>query len=190
MEDVFQMFFFHLYGSGDSAKILKGNKQPPFPLHFLLSSSPWIATLSSDGGWSLCEAGSDALLEAWLDSLQGRRTLWSSLGSAKCWNSALLSFLSRSYLLWFGLRVDLDGSGQKRSGFLYAGSVGVFLRVCLLGECDGANNELMNLNCKSLQILGAYLRKRLACLYGATEKEERSWWNPVNIIGRRSLTFP
>lgn len=63
---------------------------------------------------------------------------------------------------------------QVEMFFFFVYSSRVFLRVCLLGECDGVNKEVMDLICKSLWILGADLRKRLACLYGAAKREERS----------------
>lgn len=174
------MFFFHLYGSGDSAKILKRSKQPPFPLRFSLSPSAWIAVLSSGGGWSLCGAHGDPLPVARLDAPQGRRTLRSSPGWAEGWNCVLSSFLSGSYLLW-ALRRGWVGFGlgcmwilmDQVEMFFFLHSSRFFLRVYLLGECDGVNDEVMDLICKSLWILGADLRKRLACLYGAAEKEER-----------------
>jgi len=130
---------------GTALKSLKRSGSPPLPLCFWLLPSPWIvvlgpwtAVLGAGGGWARCGARGDPLPEAWLDAPQGGRALRSSQGWAEGWNCVLSSFLSGSYLLWalrrgwvwFGLRVDLDGSAWS---VLFSNvQAGFFVRICLL----------------------------------------------------------
>lgn len=102
-----------------------------------------------------------------MESRLGRR-LKLCLVTISFWELIAVSFEKRLRLVWAAC--GFGWIRLKCSFFIFKQ---VFKRVYLLGECDAVNNEVMDLICKSLWILGADLRKRLACLCCAAEKEKR-----------------